>query len=113
MNVRYWISEDVLLSGSAEFSGLSIPPDSKARRVESGMDVPSDSKMRRSESKISATKARGSCGVDPGPARLRIVSLSASRIGNLLYGEMKRLVLARSLILSIFAMVRFTAPAVS
>ena len=65
------------------------------------------------ESEIFATKARGSCGVDPGPARVRIETLSASFRGDLLYGESKRLGLVRSLMFSTFAMVRFTACTVS
>jgi hypothetical protein len=64
------------------------------------------------KSDIFATRARGSCGVDPGPVRLRIVILSSSATGDWLYGVRKRLVLVRSLMFSIFAMQRFTALAV-
>ena len=74
--------------------------------------LPPDSKALRSESDIFATRARGSCGVDPGPVRLRIVTLSVSPMGDWLYAVRKRLVLVRSLMFSTFAMVRFTALAV-
>jgi hypothetical protein len=67
-----------------------------------------DSKALRSESDIFATSARGSCGVEPGPVRLRIVTLSASAMGDWLYGVRKRLVLVGSLMSSTFAMLRFT-----
>ena len=44
--------------------------------------LPSDSKAHRSESDIFATSARGSCGVDPGPVPLRIVTFSVSSMGD-------------------------------
>ena len=69
---------------------------------------PADSKSFLSESDIFATSARGSCGVLPGPVPLRIVTFSASSMGNLLYDVRKRLVLPRSLMFSNFAMHRFT-----
>ena len=71
-----------------------------------------DSKSLLSESDIFATSARGSCGVDPGPVPLRIVTFSASSIGDLLYDVRKRLVLPWSLIFSNFAIQRFTVFAV-
>ena len=71
-----------------------------------------DSKALRSESDILATRARGSCGVDPGPVRLRIVILPSSPMGDWLYAVRKRLMLVRSLMSSTFAMVCFTALAV-
>ena len=91
MDVRYWIPGD--------FAALASP-------------LPSDSKALRSESDIFATRAKGSCGVDPGPVRSKISTSSASSMGDWLYGVRKRLVFARSLIFSIFAMQRFTALAV-
>ena len=96
MDVRYRISE-VIISGSA---ALARPP------------LRSDSKALRSKSDIFATSARGSCGVEPGPVPLRIATLSASSVGDLLYGVMKRVVLVRSLMHSTFAMLRFTVLAV-
>ena len=92
MDVRYRIS-GCFVSDSA----LESPPLSP------------DSKALRSESDIFATSARGSCGVDPGPVLLRIVTLSASPMGDSLYGVRKRLVLSRSLMFSTFAMLHFTA----
>jgi hypothetical protein len=80
MNVRYRIS-----GGFVSDSALVSPP------------LLPDSKALRSESEIFATSARGSCGVDPGPVRLRIVTLSASAMGDWLDGVRKRLVLAGSL----------------
>ena len=69
-----------------------------------------DSKSLLSESDIIATSARGSCGVlDPAPAPLRIVSLSASSKGDWMYGVRNRLVLSRSLMFSNFAMQGSTA----
>ena len=55
-----------------------------------------------------ATRARGSCGVDPGPVPLRIITLSASPMGVPLYGVRKRLVLSPSLMFSTVAMLHFT-----
>jgi hypothetical protein len=69
--------------------------------------LPSDSKTLRSEPDIFATRARGSCGVDPGP----IPILSALSMGNLLYDVRKRLLLVLSLMSSTFAMLHFTASA--
>ena len=88
MDVRYWISEGIV-------SPTTVPPDSKPLR---------------SESEILATKARGSCGVDPGPVR---VTFSPLPMGEWLYGVRKRLVKDRSLMFSTFAMPSFTALAVS
>jgi hypothetical protein len=93
MDVRYRISGVAVSSGSAALASPPLPPDSKALR---------------SESNIFATRARGSCGVDPMPVRLRIVTLSASPMGAWLYGVRKRLVLVRSLMFSTFAMLCFT-----
>ena len=59
--------------------------------------------------KYFATRARGSCGVDPSPVRLRIVTLSASPMGDWLYGVRKRLAPVRSSMFSAFAMLCFTA----
>ena len=99
MDVRYRISEGVVLS-SATFRVASPP-------------VSPDSKSLLSESEIFAMSARGSCRVDPGPAPLRIVvTLSASFMGDWLYGVTKRLVFSRSLTFSAFAMLRFRALAV-
>ena len=95
MYVRYRIS------GGALF-GLAL----------ASLPLPSDSKTLRSESDIFATSAKGSCGMDPGPVRLRIEILSASPMDDSLYGVRNRLVLVRSLMSSIFAMQRFTALAV-
>jgi hypothetical protein len=92
MDVRYRIPGDVV-SGSAALASPPIPPDSKELR---------------SESDIFAASTRGSRGVDSGPVRLRIVTLSASSMGDSLYGVRKRPVLVRSLMFSIFAMQRFT-----
>ena len=65
----------------------------------------SDSNILRSEL---ATKARGSCGVDPRPLlRLRI-TLSVSSMGDWLYGVRKRLVFVGSLMFSFFAMLHLT-----
>ena len=74
--------------------------------------LPSDSKALRSESDIFATSAKGSRGVVPGPVPLRIVTFSASSIGDSLYSVRKRVVLVRSLMFSTFAMQRFTVSAV-
>ena len=71
-----------------------------------------DTKSLLSESDIFATRARGSCGVDPGPVPLRIVTLSVSSMGDWLYDVRKRLVLSRSLMFSMVAMQRFTDLAV-
>ena len=93
MDVRYRISGvAVSLADSAALAGPPLPPDSKAVR---------------SESDIFATRARGSCGLDPGPVRSKIVTLSASSMGDWLYGVRKRLVFVRSLMFSTFAMLRF------
>ena len=95
MDVQYRIFEFGVVSGSAP-SSLPLAPDSKA--------LP----------EIFATNARGSCGVDPGPVvRLRAVTLSASPKGDGLYGVRKRLVFERSSMFSTFAMLSFTALAVS
>ena len=91
MDVQYWIV--VSLAGSA--TPVSPP-------------LLSDSKALRSEFDIFATSARGSCGVDPGLVSLRIMTFSASSMGDSLYGVRKRLVFSRSLMFSTFAMLRFT-----
>ena len=95
MDVLYRMPEGVA-SGS---SALASPP------------LLPDSKTLRSESDNFATSARGSCGVDPGPVRLRIVNLSASPMGNWLYGVRKRLMLVGSfkLMSSAFAILSFIA----
>ena len=97
MDVRYRISESRVVSGSATLPSPPLPSDSKAL-----LD-------------IFTTKAKGSCGVDPGPlaVRLRAVTLSALSIGDWLYGVRKRLGLVRSLMFSTFEMVRLTACTVS
>ena len=85
MDVRYRISRGVEV-----VSGSSATSDSNALRLEF------------------ATKARGSCGVDPMPLRLRIVTLSVSRMGDWLYGVRKRLVFVMSLMSSTFAILHLT-----
>ena len=50
-------------------------------------------KAPRSERDIFATRARGSCGVDPRLVQLRIVTFLASPMGDSLYGARKRLAL--------------------
>ena len=50
------------------------------------LPLPLDSKSLLSESDIFATRARGSCGVDPGPVPLRIVIFSVSSMGDWLDG---------------------------
>ena len=96
MDVQYRISGGVVwfVSDSAALASPFLPPDSKALR---------------SESDIFATRAKGSCGMDPGPVRWKIVTLSASPMGDWLHGVRKRLVLVGSWIFSTFAMLRFTA----
>ena len=96
MDVQYRISGGVVSSSAA----LASPP------------LRPDSKALRSESDIFATRARGSCGVDPGPVRLRIVTLSASPMGDWLYGVRKRLVLVLFLMFSIFEILRLKVLAV-
>ena len=98
MDVRYRNSGGVISSTAA----LASPP------------LPSDSNALRSELDMSATRARGSCGVDPGPVPLRIITLSASPMGDALYGVRKslRLVLSTSLMFSSVAMVHFKVPAI-
>ena len=97
MDVPYWISGVVVPANSAVLASPPLLPDSR---------------KLRSESDIFATRARGSCGVDPGPVGLRIATLSASPMGDLLYGVRKRLVLVRSLMFSTLAMLRLRALAV-
>ena len=96
MDVLYRMPEGVA-SGS---SALASPP------------LLPDSNSVLSASDIFARSARGSCGVDPGPVSLRMVSLSVSSVGDWLYDVRKRLVLPRSLMFSNFAMHRFTVLAV-
>ena len=71
MDVRYRIS----VSSSAALASPPLPPDSKTLRPESDIF------------------AKGSCGVEPGSQRLRVVTLSSSVIVDWLYGIRKRLVL--------------------
>ena len=104
MDVRYRISESVVVTGTRT-AALSSPP----LRA-----LPLDFKLFKIQ--VSATKARGSCGVDPGPLaiRLRAVILSVSSMGDRLYGVRKRLMFVlRSLMFSAFAMLSFIALAVS
>ena len=91
MDVQYRISEGIV----SESTALVSPPLSP------------DSKALRSEFEIFATRARGSCGVDPGPVRLKIVTLSVSSMGDGLYDVRKRIVLVWSLMSSTFAMLYF------
>ena len=89
MDVPYWIPGCVV-------SGFAAP-------------LPSDSIALRSESGIFATSATGADAEDPRPVPLRLVNLSASSMGDLLYGVRKIAVFSRSLMFSTFAMLRFTA----
>ena len=90
MDVRYRIPVSVS-------AALSSPP------------LPSDSMALRSESDIFATNAMGSCGVDPGPVRLRIATLSSSAMGDWLYVVRKRLELVQFSMFSAIAMQCFKA----
>ena len=72
MDVPYRISGDVVSASAA----LACPP----------LPSSSDSKAFRSDSDIFARNARGSCGVDPGPVPLRIVTFIALLMGDWLYG---------------------------
>ena len=74
MDVRY----QIFGSGSAALASPPLPPDSKALR---------------SEFDIFATSARGSCGMDPGPVRLRMVTSPALPMGDWLCGVRERLVI--------------------
>ena len=94
MDAPYLTSGDVESGSAALVSPLQV--------------LPSVSKALRSETDIFATSARGSCGMDPGPIPLRIVIFSASSIGDSLYSEGKRVVLARSLMFSTFEILCFT-----
>ena len=96
VDVRYRISVGVV-SGSAALASPPLPPDSRALRSN-----------LKSASDIFATRARGSCGVDPGPVRLRIATLPVWFMGDWLYGVRKRLVFVQFLMFSTFAMQRFT-----
>ena len=69
MDVPYRISGDVESVSVA--LALATPP----------LLSSSDLKALRSESDIFATSTKGSCGVDPGPVPLRIVTFSVSSIG--------------------------------
>ena len=91
MDMPYRISGDVV-SGSEALESLPLPSDSKALR---------------SESDIFATNAKGSCGVDPGPMPLRIVTFSASPMGIWLYG-VRKIVAFVHLMFSTSVMLRFT-----
>ena len=93
MDVPYLIPGGVV-PGSAALASPPLLPDSKSLL---------------SESDIFARSASGSCGVDPGPVPLRIVTFSVSSMGDSLYDVRKRLVVPRSLMFSIFAMQSFTA----
>jgi hypothetical protein len=73
------------------------------------LTLPSDSKALLSESDNFATNARGFCGLNPGPVPLWIVNMSASSMGDSLYGVRKRLVLSPSLMFSTFTILHFTA----
>ena len=96
MDVHNRIPGEVV-SGSAALASPPLLPDSKSLR---------------SESDIFATRARGSCGVDPGPVPLRILTLSVSSIGDWLFNVRNRLVLSRFSMFSMFAMHRLTVLAV-
>jgi hypothetical protein len=52
------------ISGTA--STTALPPGDSSDSAATP-PLPPDSKALRSESEMLATKARGSCGVDPGP----------------------------------------------
>ena len=91
MDIPYRISEDVV-SGSVVLASLPFPSDSKALRWESD---------------IFATRARGTCGVDPGPVPLRMLTFSASSMGNWLYG-VRKIVAFVHLMFSTSVMLRFT-----
>ena len=80
-------------------------PDSGSAALASPPLLP-DSNSLFSESDNFATSAKGSCGVDPGPVPLRILTLSVSSMGDWLYDVRKRLVLSRSLMFSMLAMQR-------
>jgi hypothetical protein len=67
-----------------------------------------DSKTLRSESESFATRARGSCGMEPGPVWLRMETFPKSSIGDWLYGVRKRLMRVGSSMFSNFASLRFT-----
>ena len=100
MDVRYRISESGVVSDTGT-AALSTPP------------LPLDFKELPN---MSTTKARGSCGLDPGPlaTRLRAVTLSSSSMGDRLYGVGKRrMFVKRSSMFSAFAMLSFIALAVS
>jgi hypothetical protein len=66
-----------------------------------------DPKALRSESASFATRARGSCGNNPGPVWSRIVTFPALSIGDWLYGVRKRVQRVRWLIFSDFPRQRF------
>ena len=68
MNVRYRIFGGVTVS-----SGSAVLASSLLR---------SDSKALRSESEIFATRAKGSCDLEPGPVQLKIGTISASPMGD-------------------------------
>jgi hypothetical protein len=84
------------------------PPNRTSAAVSSvAPESPPLSPALGSESVNFATNARGFSGVHPGSVRLRIVTMSASPMGDWLNGERKRLELSKSLIFSTFAMMRF------
>ena len=96
MDVPYLIPGGVV-PGSEALASPPLLPDSKSLLSESDI--------------FFARSASGSCGVDPGPVPLRIVTFSVSSMGDSLYDVRKRLVVPRSssLMFSIFAMQSFTA----
>jgi hypothetical protein len=77
MGVQYRVFEEVVLVASSEILVRLFL---------------SDSKTLRSEFVSFASRAKGSCGNDPGPEWLRIVTLSVSSMGDWLDGVRKRLV---------------------
>jgi hypothetical protein len=70
--------------------------------------LPSDSKAFRSESESFATRATGSCGMDPIPVCWRMATLRFSSMGDWLDGVRKSLVRVWSSKFSAFARRRFT-----
>ena len=104
MDIRYQIcaSGGVVLS-SSELT--AIPPDFSGSAT--APPLLSDIKVHRSKSEIGVfeMKARGSCGVDPGPVRLR-VTLSAS-MGDWLYRVRKRVVPTKSSMFSTYGFYTF------
>jgi hypothetical protein len=77
MDVRYRGFEDATSESNSEILARPLVSDFKALRP---------------DAVNFATSARGSCGNNPGPAWLRIVTLSMSSMGDGLDGVRKRLV---------------------